>query len=113
MDNVTMSVMTLVTATLTERIVTLMMQMQIMRAHTMLMMTIMLMQTGILMPVMIKDSDNSENDAVNVDTDADSFDYDNGRAKNVGTYNNDDDIDATDVDHADAISNDNCDPDDT
>ena len=92
----------------------------------MLMMTMMSMQIGILMPVIMMDSynieydsvngdadeDKSEYGAVNGDNDADSFGADNARTNNASTNNDDDDIDATDDDDSYAGSNGNSDPND-
>ena len=53
--------MALMTQILTKRIMTLMMRTLTMQARTMLMIIMMPMQTGMLMPVLIMDADNSEN----------------------------------------------------
>ena len=109
MDNMKMAVMTLVTPILTERNMTLMTQTLTTWARTMLRITMMPMQTGMLMPVIMMDEEKSEYDvvngdsdednieyyAVNGDTDEDGFGADNARTNNAGTENDDDFIDAT------------------
>ena len=112
MDNMKMVVMNLVTPILTERIMNLMTQTLTMRVWTMLMMTMMTIKTGMLIPVIIMDTDNSEDDSVNGDIDEDIFGAENTRTNNPGTDNADDDIDATDNDYGDAGSNENGDPND-
>ena len=69
MDNTTTAVITLVTPILTKSIMTLMTQRLTMRAQTMLIMTMLPMQTGRLMPLILMDADNSEDDDVNGGTD--------------------------------------------
>ena len=59
MDNMTMVVMNIVMPILTERIMTLMTRTPKMRAHTMLIMTMMPMQTSVLMQVINMDVDTS------------------------------------------------------
>ena len=121
-----MEVMNLVTPILTVRIMTPMTQTLTMQARVMLMIDMMPTQTGVLMLLIMMDSDNSEDNTVNGDsgayknkdyaligdTDADGF---CARSNSVSTYNTGDDIDAadTDADNSYAVYNGNCDPYDT
>ena len=108
-----MAVMTLVTPILNEIITTLITRTLTMRAQSMLIMTMMPIHTCTSIPVIMMDSDNSEDVAVNGDTDLDSFGTENSRINNAGIDNADDDIDANEYDDGDADSNDFCDPNDT
>ena len=106
MYNISVAVMTLVTPILNEIITTLITRTLTMRAQSMLIMTMMPIHTCTSIPVIMMDSENSEDVAVNGDTDLDSFGAENSRINNAGIDNADDDIDANEYDDGDADSND-------